>query len=104
MNAQHACKITVKKFSAADKKSSLKTSGCKIFSTYTVMWSTAGNDVIDKTMSKLDCDQSAGPHSRQGVNWTAAQRPPQLTGLHKNSKKIITQGNIKILLETDNLE
>jgi len=25
-------------------------------------------------------------------------------GLHKNSKKIIIYGNIKILLETDNLE
>jgi len=30
------------------------------------MWSTAGNDVIDEIMSKLDCDQSAGPDSRQG--------------------------------------
>ena len=29
--------------------------------------------------------------------------PPQLGGLHKTVKKIITQGNIKILFETDNL-
>jgi len=40
----------------------------------------------------------------RGANWAVAQVPPQLRGLHKNSKKIITQGNIKILLETDNLE
>jgi len=30
-------------------------------------------------------------------------RPPQLGGLHKNSKKTYL-GNIKILFETDNLE
>jgi len=46
----------------------------------------------------------AGPDLRGGANWAVAQQPPQPSGLHKNSKKIITQGNIKMVFETDNLE
>jgi len=47
------------------------------------------------------CD--VGPDLREG-KLGSCPGPPQLGGLHKNSKKIITQGNIKILFETDNLE
>ena len=47
----------------------------------------------------------AGLDLRGGANWAVAQQPPQPSGLHKNSKKIITQGNIKkMVFETDNLE
>jgi len=38
----------------------------------------------------------------RGANWAVAQGPPQLRGLHKKTVKNITQGNIKILFETDN--
>jgi len=42
------------------------------------------------------------------ANWTVAQRPPQLRGLHKTVKNyyllLLSSGNIKILFETDNLE
>jgi len=34
------------------------------------------------------------------AGFAVAQCPPQLRGLHRNSKKIITQGNIKILLQS----
>jgi len=35
-------------------------------------------------------DTRPGPDVREGANWAVAQGPPQLMGLYKNSKKIIT--------------
>jgi len=46
---------------------------------------------------------AVGPDLREG-KLDSCPGPPQLGSLHKNSKKIITQGNIKILFKTDNLE
>jgi len=37
-------------------------------------------------------------------DWAVSQGPPQLRSLHKKVNKIITQGNIKILFETDDQE
>jgi len=42
----------------------------------------------------------AGFKGGRGANWAVAQGPPQLRGLHKNSIKIITYENMKILLQS----